>query len=280
MTRKSYNNPVDVNEVHLGIEQLLIADYPQAWSPGRINVDSPPAGFVNLGAVVEDTPTFSVERETFDLETGLPMVLQHQEVTRLSGQFTVSLHSNSWRKIQYAFGNYAAVASYTIVATITSVTNQYVVSFASTTDVESLVVGRQYLLGSSESALATAAGYETKVASINSDLLTVSFDPVPIRTPTVNDIVTFYSYQELFVGTSQIRDHVLLGVVDFTDGQQVVHHFFKVQPAGSFEEAITPQENERISLTFNAFGVNRSDVPGASSDELVVARRVHIPAGF
>jgi hypothetical protein len=279
MPRKTYNNPVDTNETRLGIEQLLVAEYPTTWSPARIDVDAPPAGFVNLGAVVEDSPTFSVERETFDLETGLPMVLQHQEVTRLTGQFTCSLHSNSWRKFQYAFGNYAAVSSATLIATISSVTDQSVVSFAATSDTESLVVGSKYIFGGTNAEWDTAAGFETKVASITSDALTVLLSPTPIRTLVVNDVVGFYPYQQLFVGTAQIRQHALLGVIDFTDGDQVVHEFFKVQPAGNFEEAISSAENERISLTFNAFGVTRSDVPGASADELVVGRRVHIPAG-
>lgn len=280
MVQKTFTNVINESEVSLAIERLFISEFPQAYSPARIDVDSPPTGFFDLGAVVEDSPTFTTERTKFELDAGIPAVRQFEAITGLSGTFEITLHSFSWRKLQFALGNYSAVSSFTEITTIASVTDKNTVTFANTSDVESLVVGLQFAFAAAAANLDDPDTPESKVASITNDGLTFFIVPTPVKTPVAGDVVAYYDKVEQFFGTSQIRQHVLVGVADFLNGQQIQHHFFKVTPAGEFTEAINPTENARTSLQFTAFGVSRSDVPGASSEELAIARRIQIPAGI
>lgn len=110
-TQKSYNNTITENEVSLAIEQVLIATSGTSWTPGRVDVGSPPSGFTHLGAVVEDTPSLQVTREKFRLQTGIPKVIQYQAIIGLTGRFEAQLHSNAWDKWAYAFGNYTVGTS-------------------------------------------------------------------------------------------------------------------------------------------------------------------------
>lgn len=277
MAGESYNNEINEVEVSLAIQRLLVAEEGTTWSPARIDLTSLPAGFVDLGAVVEDSPTFSVTKTKFQLQAGIPQVLQYEAVTGLEGSFEIALHSNSWRKVQYAFGNVSAVSSSTLAGTIASVTDRNTVTFNGTTDLDSLPVGRQFILAPTQAGWDSADAIETRVASIAADGKTVYLLPTPIRTPSTNDVAGYYAYVENFVGTSQLRNHVLLAVADFIDGSQVVHQFFKVSPGDEFTETINPTENERLGLSFNAFGVSRSDIPGLTKSELVIARRVYFP---
>lgn len=278
-SNKTFINQINEVEVSLAVERLLIAEFPQTWTPARIDLTSLPTGFVDLGAVVEDTPSFTVTRGKFQLDAGIPAVRQFEAVTALEGNFEISLHSNSWRKIQYAFGNFSAVSSASLISTVASVTDRNTFTLTDTTISDTLTVGKQITLAvAGEEDKADAV--ETRITSITSDLLTYFVSPTPIKTPAVADSIYTYGIVRQHVGTSQIRQHVLLGVADFIDGSQVIHHFFKVTPGEEFAEEIRPAENERIPLSFNAFGVCVSDVAGSSSDELVIAQRVFIPAGF
>lgn len=278
---KTFNNEINPVEVSLAIQRLLIAEFPQTWDPlttGRIDMDALPTGFVDLGAVVEDTPSFGVTRTKFDLKAGIPAVTQFQAVIGMEGTFEVSLHSNHWRKVQFAFGNVTPVSSTTELSTIASVTDRNTITFATTTDVESLILGRQFVIAGTSADFDKADAIETRVASITSNGLTFFLKPTPIRTPVANDVVGTYDLVCLFVGTVCIREHVLLGVSDFTDGSQVVHHFFRMTPGEEFAEEIRPTENARIPLSFDAFGVSRSDIPGITSAQLVLARRCYFPS--
>lgn len=277
MAGETYNNEINEVEVSLAIQRLLVADFGTTWTPARIDMTSLPTGFVDLGAVVEDSPSFAVTKNKFQLQAGLPQVLQYEAVIGLEGSFEIALHSNHWRKVQFAFGNVSAISSTTLTGSISSITNRNVVTFAATTDLESVPVGRQIVLAAVEANFDKADTVETRVASIHSDGLTVFLQPTPLHTPAVNDVAGIYDYVESFVGTRLLRNHSLLAVADFIDGSQVVHEFFKVSPGDAFTETINPSENERIGLSFNAFGVSRSDVPGVSTAELVIARRIYFP---
>lgn len=276
---KTFENLINEVEVSLGITRLLVAPDGTSWEPtsGRIDLDAVPAGFEDLGAVVQDSPTLSVTREKFQLNLGIPAVLQKEFVVGLEGTFEISLHTNNWRKAQFAFGNVTPVSSTTELSTIASVTAPNIITFANTTDVESLTLGRQFTIAPTASEFDKADVTETRVASITSDGLTFFLRPTPARTPAANDVVGIYDFVQQFIGTACIRQHVLLGVTDFIDSSQVIHHFFKVTPGDEFTEEIRPTENERFPLAFNAFGVSRSDIPGLTSSQLVIARRVHFP---
>lgn len=102
---KTFINSIDVTEVSLGLEHLLLAAHGTSWTPGRISIATPPTGFYHLGAVVEDSPTFTYSREYFELEVGVPKVAQYRAVVGVTGTFECALHSKSWRKFQYALAN-------------------------------------------------------------------------------------------------------------------------------------------------------------------------------
>lgn len=106
MSGRSYTNQINTAEVDVSIERLLIAPFGTVWNPSRVDISSPPSGFYDLGAVVEDSPTFKGTRKMFELMTGIPEVLQYQFVQSLSGEFDISLHSNNWSKFSYMVANY------------------------------------------------------------------------------------------------------------------------------------------------------------------------------
>ena len=278
MAGETFNNEINEVEVSLAIQRLLVAEVGTAWSPARVDFTALPTGFVDLGAVVEDSPSFSVTKSKFQLNAGVPAVTQFEAVVGLEGSFEIALHSNSWRKVQYAFGNVSAISSTTVTGSIASVTAKNIITMASTTDLESMPVGRQFALAAVAADFDKADTAESRVGSILADGITVVLDPTPIHTPAADWVTGIYEYVESFVGTNILRNHVLLAVADFIDGSQVVQHFFKVSPGEEFTETINPTENERIALSFNAFGVSRSDVPGAGGKgQLVIARRVYFP---
>jgi len=277
---KTFVNQPNEMEVSLAIQRFLIGDSSATWEPtsGRIDPDNPPTGFVDLGAVVEDSPSISVTRNKFSLDSGIPAVRTFEAVIGLEGTVEFTLHSFSWRKVQFAFGNVAAVSSTTFLSTIASVTAQNVITFANTTDVESLVLGRQFVIAATAAAFDDADAVETRVESITSDGLTFLLNPTPLNTISADDAVGIYDFVQEFVGTNKLRQHRVLGVADFINGQQVVHDFFKVVPGDEFTEEISPGENQRTGLTFTAFGLERTDVPGCTAGQLVIARRVLFPA--
>lgn len=273
MARRTYSNAVNEVETSIAIERLLVATFPQTWTPSRISLDALPTGFVDLGSVVEDTPSFKVSRSKYQLVTGIPQVLQYQAVQGLSGSFTVALNSNSWRKAQYAFGNYTAVSSATAVTTVSSIVNgsQIQVSTMST----SFVIGQQVII-------ATAANFdkadavETRITSINTITggnITLYLSP-PSSLMAVNQNIGTYAFQTHPIGGRNIKFYTLLGVADFIDGVQIVHEMMKVAPGADFEEAPRPSEAGRIPLMFDMIGTEQ-DVAGCT--ELLIARRHYFP---
>lgn len=269
---KSYLNKIDDIEVSLAIEQLLIADYTQAWTPARIDVAAPPTGFRSLGSVVEDTPVMTYSREKFRLQTGIPMVTQFESIQSMEGTFQASLNSNSWRKVQYALGNYSAVSSATVVSTVSSVisTSQFVVTSGA-----SLLAHRQYILADDSANFDLADTKETVVTSVS----TTGADAVVSVTPPVESVAAnwafgAYDYVRQVFGGSTIKYYKILGVADFIDGVQVVHQLFKVSPSDEFSEAFRPDQNAQMPLSFNALGVETTI---GSCTELVIGDRYYFP---
>ncbi len=121
---RSYVNEIVDHEVSVAIERFLIAPYPQTFTPARIDLDSLPTGFIDLGAVVEDSPTVTISRTKYKLETGLPKMVQHEEIIGVSGKIEFQLYSNSFHKVQFALGNewytYNGVTT-TAITTLTTI---------------------------------------------------------------------------------------------------------------------------------------------------------------
>ncbi len=277
MGRRAYANIVNPVEVSIGIQRLLIAEYPQTWTPARIDLDAPPTGFYDLGAVVEDTPSMKVTREKYQLETGVPMVLQFEATQKVGGTFECQLHSNSWRKLQFGLGNYTAASSYTELGSITSVTGANAYTMAGTTVVQSVAVGQTLVFASASNKLDNPDAFESRVTSIVLGTnATVYLDPPPTSATSIGTgwKVAYYDYVKQVYGSSRIKYYSLLGVGDFIDGTQVVHYIKKASPAGEMTEEIRPGQNQRIPLSFNFLG---QETTINSIIELVVGERYHFP---
>ncbi len=103
---KSYDNEIVEAEVSLAIERVLIGPYTATWNPsaGKIDIGTPPNGFVDLGAVVEDSPTLTITREKYQLELGLPRALQYEAIIGVKGEMTLSVYGKSNAIARYAAG--------------------------------------------------------------------------------------------------------------------------------------------------------------------------------
>ncbi len=121
---KTYNVTARTNEISLGVERLLIAAYPTTFSAARVDAGTPPAGFFDMGNVVEDTPTFRFGREMFKLELGVPRSLQYEKVIAVSGSIEFSLHSHSYYQAQFMLGNATSITTATTQAS-GSIVTQY-----------------------------------------------------------------------------------------------------------------------------------------------------------
>lgn len=279
MAIRTYSNAIREDEVSLAIERFLIAPYPTTYTPARVNMAPGllPTGFFDLGAVVEDTPSLSITKESFTLETGIPAIRQYEVLTGMEGTVEFSLHSSSWRKLQVALGNYSAVTSATLLASVLSVTNNQIFTFPSSLT-SAVTIGDQVVI-STAAALNAIDQPETKVASIvtnNASLLTVYFVPAfpSGASPSTTSNLYTYPYVEQYYGSAVNREFTLLGVADLLDGTQIVQEFYRCRPAGEFTREITPEQNVILPITMNLFGVSKS-VRG--TDQLVLAREFYFP---
>jgi len=122
---KTYNQTIQSHELSMAIERFMIAAYPQAFSAARVDIDSPPAGFVDLGAVVEDTPSVTITREVYELKTGIPKVTQLQVVTEMSAEVSFSCYSNTNFHAQFSLGNDTSITTVTTIASGAVATEYY-----------------------------------------------------------------------------------------------------------------------------------------------------------
>ncbi len=195
---KTYTNEIDVDEVSLGITHLLLAAKSTVWTPGRVNISTPPTSFTWLGAVVEDSTGLTVTREKFMLKTGIPRITQYEQIMAMDGVFKCALHSKDWEKWAYALGNTAPDST----------------NWATTPNSSSYVI--QYF------------------------------------------------------GTRRQLEYVGLGVTDFIDGTQIVHHFHRMVPAAEMEESYKADQEGRVPLNYNLLA---KKLTVSSVDELVIATK-------
>lgn len=122
---KTYAQQITTHEVSLTIENFLVAAYGATFTPGRVDVSSPPSGFLYLGATVEDSPSIRISREKYSLSTGIPKVIQYEKIVGVSGEISFSLYTNSWWQAQFALGNVNSITTVTTVASGAIVTQYY-----------------------------------------------------------------------------------------------------------------------------------------------------------
>lgn len=121
---KTYNNTLNTLEVALGIERFLVAPYPTTFTPERVDISVPPTGFMDMGAIVEDSPVVRYTREYFELKTGLPRSLQYRKVVEVNAEVEFKIYSQSWWQSQFCLGNASTITTVTTIAS-GSITTQY-----------------------------------------------------------------------------------------------------------------------------------------------------------
>lgn len=119
---KTYDNEIVEEEVSLAIERLLVATSANTYDPetdGKIDIATPPTGFVDVGAVVEDTPVLTVTREKYQLRLGIPRALQYEQIIGVDGQFVCTVWAKSNDIVAKALG--VDIVACTIATNVTRV---------------------------------------------------------------------------------------------------------------------------------------------------------------
>lgn len=268
----TYVNQISEREVSLAIEHFLIAPFPTAYTPGRVDVNSPPAGFRHLGAVDEESVSLTATRNKFQIKTGIPQVLQYQAVTGLDARAAFTLHARDTRKALYALGNwtndqpkYIAPNSLTSLAAVGSAGQVTLAAAPANT----WYVNDEVVTAPTSAGWATANNFAV-IASING--LVITLDPPFASAPSAGDLIGKPVGHRAPLGTSIIRTYTLLGIADFIDGFQAQHWIPKCQPVGEWAEQLRASQNTRMTLAFDAFGLPST----VWSNELVVAERLLI----
>lgn len=267
---QTYLNQITTQEVAIAVEQVLIAPFPTTWTPAKIAdpVDNPPAGFRNLGAVVEDSVTLTITREKYQLKTGIPKNLQYEAVIGLTGMLEATLIARRGRFAGYALGNVLPVNM--IVTTpatgISSVTNRGTIT---TSAAQVWVVGDLIVADTTTPGLITSEA-DAYVSSINGT--TVVFSPAFPNTLTTSNFLVKATGQRNPFGTSKIRQFHVLGVADFIDGVQVVHDFQKCDATGDWTEQFRPDQEGRMNIKFEGLGYT-ANTYDSSATHLLVGER-------
>lgn len=267
---KTYTNAIISRDVSIAIEQLLVAPNGTSRpSLGRIDVATPPTGFLHLGGVVEDSPQLSITREKYRLETGIPRVLQMDAVIGMTGQFAISFYSNSNRLVRYALGGATPHNTFTTTDSAAGTPSRTSVEVS---DGANFAAGDVIVTGADSAGCWTSEN-EAVVASVAASVLTLTAPGLPV-TPGAGSFVAVVDNVKLAFGTSTLPYYYLIGVADFVDGVQIQHHFEKVSPVGEFTENIQPGSANIVSATWDMFA---QDGGAEWGNEFILGDRVTIP---
>jgi hypothetical protein len=263
---KTYTNTVEEKDVGLAIENILVAPYGTSWTPAKVDISSPPAGFTHLGAVKEDTPNLTVTRSKFQLKTGIPQSLQYEAIMGLDGKFSIVLYSRSSRKLQYALANVAPINLGVANATsVSSVTSRTVVTVSSAAG---LAVD-QFVVTATSSAALESGQNEAAINSINGTDIYL-YEPGFGTLPGGSDAFASFTGTRIPYGTAQLRKFTVLGVADFTDGVQVVHYMPKASGGGEMVEELQAGDVAKIPMQFDLYTTTTTLYGGS---ELIVGER-------
>ena len=281
----TFVNNITRGDVSLFMEQLLMADEDTDWTPSRIDVSSPPEGFVHMGAVRDDSPQLTIQKENFQLATGIPMVLRYQTTMRIVGEFQVVLHSNRNSRLITALGG---LPSYHYTSG-TSMTWPQVSSHGDNTRTEFLVTSTALvdnwnagdLIACDISSAVQTSLNETFLAkdpeASGTDLYKLTVEephglPGGLPTsPTLSSVIKI-NRDEVLLGTNVIPYYHLLGVADGVDGVQIVHQMKLASPRGQFVETLRNGQDAQIPGIFDLFGYTAS-TPHSTRAQVVVASR-------
>lgn len=279
-TFKSWENDITIPDVSIALEHLLIAPVGTVWTPSRVDVSSPPAGFIHLGAVQEDSPQVSAQKQIYRLETGIPRVLRYQSVTGMQGTMQLVFHSMRNTHVYMSLGGippyHAANTPTGGWATVHSVVGRDNVIVNSIATVSSITAGALVVTDTSLNISTTLnEAYVTSITALaGNSLYSVylagpdGFPALPVQSNPFFSI----AHDVYAAGTNNIPFFTALGVADFLGGAQVVHFFNKLTPRGEFTEALRNGQDMRVPASFDIFGYSAAS-PHASANQLMLFQR-------
>jgi hypothetical protein len=267
----TFENRVTSEEISLALEHVLIAPVGTSYDRSRIDVSSPPAGFIHLGAVRDDAPNLVIQKAKYVLATGLPRTTAYEAVVALSGEFSTVLHAHSNVKAHFGMGgprplNQFVTATSACVVTADTLTRR-VVSVNTTTG---FAVGMMVVTDANSLVPTT---YNTAyVNSIGGGQLYLSTEGFPF-VPVAGQPLRAVERSELAFGTRLLPYFTILGVADFLNNGQVVHMFERASPRGQWQERLMGTEHVQIQAMWdlNAYS---SDRYTAGSNELLIGERL------
>lgn len=281
---KSYTNDITVEDVAIAIEHVLVAPYGTAWTPGRVDISSPPANFYHLGAVQEDTPQVTIQKEPYRLMTGIPRALQYQAIIGMQGQFQVTYLQARNSILYHTLGGQAP---YHLPSTPTSTWAQIMSSAAATVSrwqvvvvsnahVSSLTAGQLVATDTTANINTTInEAFVTSIAAFSSTGYSIYLsNPDGFRLPpTALNPLFVVAHNRYPLGTNLQPFFRILGVADFLNGAQVIHDFQRVQPSGQLQDAFRNGQDARAVGSYDLFGYTVSTPYSASSSQLILGER-------
>jgi len=280
--RKSFSNPIITREVSISLERVLMAPSGTTWSPTRVDLTPGssqfPAGFRDLGAVVNDQTQLTITREAFQLQAGIPAILQYEAILALGGRLRAEFHSLSVRKMAYVLGNVDPINMFepasTVSSTIAPSSTIVVITSAS-----SILPGDVLIAASTTLALLTTDN-EAQVDPINytagNNTIILREDGFPTQ-PFTGWFVAKLTAAHQPYGTSKVREYAIIGVADFIDGPQIIHFFKKARVAPvEITETYIPSQNARLPGNWDLLGYEDSSYD-SSTTHLVIGQRWWFP---
>ena len=291
----TYINNITAGDVSLFMEQMLLAPEGTAWTPGRVDVSSPPAGFIHMGAIVSDSPQLTVQKENYQLATGIPMTLRYQATVRIVGEFQMIMHSNRNSRLITALGGLDAfhfptgsTTWGTIAATVFATGINSIAPQDRTRIQINSTAGTSTWLGNLKAGdvlvTDTAANIHTTLNEAFVEKVVDATSPSGAKVVTLAgphgfplppvDAAPVYVIErdEVPLGTSQIPYYHILGVADALNGTQIIHQMEKASPRGQFVETLQSAQDARIPAIFDLFGYSVS-TPFANESHIAVAAR-------
>jgi hypothetical protein len=276
MPDKSFNNVITTRNVSLAIEQILMAPSSVTWTPTRVSLSNTaiPVGFRNLGAVVEDSVQLTISRELFQLQTGVPRILQYSAVIGLSGRLEVQFHSFGSRQLAYASGNVDPVNTVNTIITLAATTGHALTLAHATTAVPTATIGDVFVVFPTTPGIATTDN-EAEVSSISGTAYSFT-SPGFLDLPTSGGFIGKLTSVAVPAGTSKQKEYHILGVADTIDGIQIVHDMQKARVgAGDMQQGFRPTENARTQGRWELFGYNTTRY--GVDTELILMERFQFP---
>lgn len=282
---KSYVNEITVDEVSLALEHLLVAPEGTAWTPGKIDISTPPTGFIHLGAIQEDSPQLSVQKDYYRLATGVPAILQYQAVLGVAGEFQAVMLSN---RNSRAFFSMGGIRMYHVANTpsggwayVHSVYGRDHVVVNSVAMTAAITPGNLVVTDTSTAITTTLnEAFVTSIAAVTGNTLFDVYLRLPDGFPTLPvQSHAFYAvaHDRYAMGSSQLPFFHVLGVADMLNGGQIIHQFRKATPRGQFVEALRAGQDIRVPVLLDLFGYAVSTPYVSSGSELIVAERFWFP---